>query len=125
MYQAYDIPQRMWGLSVTSDQQAAGLIMKLAGGTYLWTIITVIFFRWAQIHERAQQQAGSCPSATCSPGTRCPRSSSDSVRRRPTSHGRRSPTAMPRRGRRRRRRAEVPVAVTAQAGPANVSMSVR
>ena len=55
VYKAYDIPQRMWNLSVTSDQQAAGLIMKLAGGTYLWTIITVLFFRWAQIHEQAER----------------------------------------------------------------------
>jgi putative membrane protein len=47
VYRAYDIPARLWGVSVQSDQQAAGLIMKLAGGTYLWTIITALFFRWA------------------------------------------------------------------------------
>ena len=43
----YDIPDRLWGISVTSDQQAAGLLMKLVGGTYLWVLITIIFFRWA------------------------------------------------------------------------------
>ena len=59
MYKAYDIPQRLWDLSVTSDQQAAGLIMKLVGGIYLWTIITFLFFRWAQIHEEAQRAGGS------------------------------------------------------------------
>jgi putative membrane protein len=47
VYSAYDIPNRLWGISVTSDQQVAGLLMKLVGGTYLWVIITVIFFRWA------------------------------------------------------------------------------
>ena len=29
--------------------------MKLAGGTYLWIIITVLFFRWAHRHEEAQR----------------------------------------------------------------------
>lgn len=47
VYSVYDIPDRLWGISVTSDQQVAGLLMKLVGGTYLWVIITVIFFRWA------------------------------------------------------------------------------
>lgn len=47
IYKVYDIPDRLWGISVTSDQQVAGLIMKLVGGTYLWVIIAVIFFRWA------------------------------------------------------------------------------
>jgi putative membrane protein len=47
VYSAYDIPERLWGISVTSDQQVAGLLMKLVGGTYLWVLISVIFFRWA------------------------------------------------------------------------------
>ncbi len=38
----------MWDVSVIQDQQAAGLFMKLGGGMYLWTIITVLFFRWAK-----------------------------------------------------------------------------
>jgi putative membrane protein len=55
VYDAYDIPVRVWGLTVQDDQQAAGLIMKLAGGSYLWAIITSLFFVWAGRHERAQQ----------------------------------------------------------------------
>lgn len=47
VYDAYDTSYRLWGVGVVTDQQAAGLIMKLAGGFYLWTIITVIFFTWA------------------------------------------------------------------------------
>ncbi len=47
VYSTYDIPARLWGISVTSDQQVAGAIMKLVGGTYLWVIITGLFFRWA------------------------------------------------------------------------------
>jgi putative membrane protein len=56
VYKAYDIPQRLWGISVTSDQQVAGLIMKLVGGTYLWVLITYIFFTWAGRHEEASRR---------------------------------------------------------------------
>lgn len=38
-------PVRVWGLSVTNDQQMAGAIMKLAGGMYLWSIVIFMFFR--------------------------------------------------------------------------------
>ena len=55
VYEAYDTPFRLWGLTVTEDQQAAGLIMKLVGGFYLWGIITTIFFRWAHRHHEAEQ----------------------------------------------------------------------
>jgi putative membrane protein len=47
VYSVYDIPERLWGISVTSDQQVAGVIMKLIGGTFLWFVIAVIFFRWS------------------------------------------------------------------------------
>ena len=56
VYEAYDIPQRLWGISVTSDQQVAGLIMKLAGGTYLWMLIAYIFFVWAARHDHADRR---------------------------------------------------------------------
>ena len=56
VYKAYDIPNRLWGISVTSDQQVAGLIMKLIGGTYLWVLITFIFFTWASRHEEAARR---------------------------------------------------------------------
>lgn len=52
VYSTYDIPERLWGVSVTSDQQAAGAIMKLGGGVLLWVIITTIFFRWAGAQHR-------------------------------------------------------------------------
>ena len=55
VYSTYDIPQRLWGISVVSDQQTAGAIMKLAGGTFLWVVIVVLFFRWAQRHEQAHR----------------------------------------------------------------------
>ena len=51
VYSAYDIPDRLWGLTVTSDQQIAGLFMKLGAGSYLWLLITIIFFKWASQQE--------------------------------------------------------------------------
>ena len=38
------------------DQVAAGLVMKLAEVTYLWVIITVMFFTWAGRHLDADRQ---------------------------------------------------------------------
>jgi hypothetical protein len=35
----------VWGLSVLSDQQLAGGIMKLGGSVFMWCIIIVIFFK--------------------------------------------------------------------------------
>jgi putative membrane protein len=55
VYSAYDIPQRLWGLSVTEDQQIAGLIMKLIAGFYLWGLIVVLFFKWAARNQKAER----------------------------------------------------------------------
>lgn len=46
VYEAYDKPERMFGISVAADQQLAGAIMKLGGGVFLWVIIVIIFFRY-------------------------------------------------------------------------------
>jgi putative membrane protein len=56
VYRVYDIPQRMFGISVTTDQQVAGAIMKLGAGTYLWVIITVLFFTWSARNEQADRE---------------------------------------------------------------------
>lgn len=47
VYDAYDTPNRLFGISVTNDQQLAGVIMKLGGGVFLWVLIVMIFFRWS------------------------------------------------------------------------------
>lgn len=47
VYEAYDSPDRLWGVSATDDQQAAGVVMKIIGGFYLWTLIAIRFFRFA------------------------------------------------------------------------------
>ena len=57
VYSAYDIPERLWGISATDDQQYAGVLMKLVAGMYLWGLITVLFFKWAA-RSMAAEKAG-------------------------------------------------------------------
>ncbi len=45
VYNVYDTPVRVWGMSVLSDQQAAGGIMKLGGSVYMWCLIIYIYFK--------------------------------------------------------------------------------
>ena len=45
MYKHYDIAVRVWGLSVTTDQQIVGAIMKTGGSIFLWSIIVYLWFK--------------------------------------------------------------------------------
>ena len=51
LYRVYDHDVRLWGVSAVDDQQAAGLIMKLGGGFYIWALIAFLFFRWVGRNE--------------------------------------------------------------------------
>lgn len=57
VYSAYDRPYRLWHMGVVTDQQTAGLIMKLGGGAFLWTLIIVIFFKWSVARETEEKQS--------------------------------------------------------------------
>lgn len=66
VYQAYDTPVRLWGISVVEDQQWAGAIMKTAGGFFLWGIIIYLFFtRFAARHANSYdyRRRGRIPTA--------------------------------------------------------------
>jgi len=52
LYKFYEHVPRLWGMSALEDMQVAGLIMKIVGGFYLWTVIGVIFFRWYNAEEK-------------------------------------------------------------------------
>lgn len=52
LYKVYAGFPRLWGISALTDQQSAGLIMKIVGGLFLWAVIAVIFFRWYENEER-------------------------------------------------------------------------
>ena len=45
VYRQYLQPVRVWGLSVTEDQQLAGVFMKIGGGLFMWTLVVIIFIR--------------------------------------------------------------------------------
>ena len=55
VYKVYDHQVRVWHLSVTDDQQLAGVIMKIGGSVYLWTLTTVLFFKRFMPNWEAEQ----------------------------------------------------------------------
>jgi putative membrane protein len=61
LYSFYETVPRLYGWSALSDQQVAGLVMKLVGGFYLYTIIAVVFFRWYADEERKETEARPTP----------------------------------------------------------------
>ncbi|MEM9517242.1 MAG: cytochrome c oxidase assembly protein [Actinomycetota bacterium] len=66
VYEAYDIPTRLLGLSITEDQQLAGAVMKLGGSIFLWTLIVFIYFkRFASTYrnEHNYKRRGAMPTA--------------------------------------------------------------
>jgi putative membrane protein len=67
VYRVYDLPIRLWNIDVIADQQAAGAIMKIFGGFYLWLIITVIFFKWASSQELINQFRNDRPTVPSRP----------------------------------------------------------
>ena len=53
VYKHYRTPVRVWGISVTNDQQLAGAIMKIGGAAFLWGVTIYIFFKkYAPSFER-------------------------------------------------------------------------
>jgi putative membrane protein len=57
LYGIYADFPRLWGVSALTDQQTAGLIMKIVGGLFLWLVIALIFFRWYANEERQDKAA--------------------------------------------------------------------
>lgn len=57
VYRHYDTADRLFGIDVLTDQQAAGVVMKLVGGFVLWAIIVTIFARWAGSEGEKDRQA--------------------------------------------------------------------
>jgi putative membrane protein len=46
LYRVYEALPRPWGMAAVTDQQIAGLTMKIAGGLFLWVIMAAVFFKW-------------------------------------------------------------------------------
>lgn len=68
VYKVYDKPVRVWGMSVQSDQQLAGAIMKIGGGIFLWVLIIYIFFRRFAAGHLTANSYRRAPSDVTAPG---------------------------------------------------------
>ena len=51
VYRDYETFDRLYGVSVKTDQTIAGLIMKSGAGLMLWAVIAIVFFRWFNAEE--------------------------------------------------------------------------
>lgn len=58
VYKSYDIPTRLFDISVVNDQQLAGVVMKLVGGFFLWGVMAVVFIRFATMAGEDDRAAG-------------------------------------------------------------------
>jgi cytochrome c oxidase assembly factor CtaG len=47
LYAVYELAPRVGGFDATSDQQLAGVLMKLGSAPLIWPVIGVLFARWA------------------------------------------------------------------------------
>jgi putative membrane protein len=56
VYSFYDNVPRLWGIGLADDQEAAGLMMWVAGSFIYLLWITVIFFKWAAREEAKEHQ---------------------------------------------------------------------
>jgi putative membrane protein len=62
LYELYELAPRVFGsLDPVVDQQMAGLGMKIVGGMLIWSVMAVLFFRWA-----AGEQPDTVPRVTWS-----------------------------------------------------------
>jgi putative membrane protein len=52
LYSTYAQAPLALGIDPLTDQQVAGLLMKIGGGFFIWGVIGVMFFRWSADQER-------------------------------------------------------------------------
>jgi putative membrane protein len=57
-------PLRLWGISIVSDQQLAGAIMKTGGSIFLWSIIVTLWFKRFAAPYRSAHDYKRRPDAT-------------------------------------------------------------
>jgi cytochrome c oxidase assembly factor CtaG len=72
LYAPYDTAQRIFGIDLATDQQAAGLLMWVALGTIYLMLITFSFFRWASREEAADREAAAQARTTVAPSPSVP-----------------------------------------------------
>ena len=55
VYSAYNTGYHLWGINPVTDQQIAGVMMKLGEAFYIWGLILVLFFKWSSRHMEAER----------------------------------------------------------------------
>jgi len=55
IYALYELAPRVDGISAVTDQQVAGLMMKTVGGLILFTVMSVMFFRWHRLEQDQEE----------------------------------------------------------------------
>lgn len=58
VFPAYAALPKPPGIDVVTDQQVAGLLMKIGGGVILWIAVTIIFFRWSSRETAVDSETG-------------------------------------------------------------------
>jgi putative membrane protein len=66
LYATYELAPRVNGLDANTDQQLAGLVMKLGGIPIVWGTILVMMYRWAD-QERGDRGDDGAPRAVDAP----------------------------------------------------------
>jgi putative membrane protein len=57
LYRIYEVAPRFAGISATDDQQLAGILMKIGNIPIVWTVIFVIFVKWAMSEREEPTRA--------------------------------------------------------------------
>jgi len=55
LYALYELAPRVHGIAATTDQQAAGLLMKAVADPIVWLAMAILFFRWQRVEEAADR----------------------------------------------------------------------
>ena len=61
VYKAYAGRPELLGLKAITDQQIAGVVMKLGGGFILWGLMGYTFFKWAAEEQRRDRDRAHLP----------------------------------------------------------------
>ncbi len=51
LYRSYALGPAGYGIDPLTDQQVAGLLMKIGGGFFIWIVIGALWFRWSSEDE--------------------------------------------------------------------------
>ncbi len=57
LYATYELAPRVHGLGATTDQQLAGLVMKLGGIPVVWGTIVALMYRWSELSRAEGAEA--------------------------------------------------------------------